>query len=128
MRDNGVGISLILYKHLIGYASRLLIIWIASALVAPHFIGDLFPFSSPYRLWTRHPIFPSPDPGIMYTRRFSLFSLLAILRVSNLTIALTAWESIHQTIHTYPLAIDPKDFALLSQVLTLQSIAYSAYD
>lgn len=59
----------------------------------------------------------------MDKRRCSTLYLLALLCVSNLTVALTAWESIHQTIHTYPLAIDSKDFTLLSQVLTLQSLA-----
>ncbi|KAF6241881.1 hypothetical protein HO173_000593 [Letharia columbiana] len=54
----------------------------------------------------------------MHTRRYSLLYSLALLCVSNLTLALTPWESIHQTIHTYPLAIDSKDFALLSKVFT----------
>ncbi|KAL9065785.1 MAG: hypothetical protein Q9161_008010 [Pseudevernia consocians] len=52
----------------------------------------------------------------MYTRRCSLMYLLALFCVSNLASALTPWESIHQTIHTYPLAIDSKDFAMLSKV------------
>lgn len=68
--------------------------------------------------------FSNPNPETMDTRRCSLLYLLALLCVSNLTIALTTWESIHQTIHTYPLAIDSKDFALLSKVPTLQSLAY----
>ena len=43
--------------------------------------------------------------------------LALLLSVSNrLVVGLTAWESIHQTIHTYPLVIDSKDFALLSKV------------
>ena len=58
----------------------------------------------------------------MLTQRCSLIYLLALLCVSNLTFALTPWESIHQTIHTYPLAIDSKDFALLSKVPNLQNL------
>jgi hypothetical protein len=30
--------------------------------------------------------------------------------------SLTTWEQIHQTLHTYPLAIDTKDFGLLTSV------------
>ena len=52
----------------------------------------------------------------MYTQRFSLIYLFALLCISSLAAALTAWESIHQTLHTYPLAIDAKDFGLLSKV------------
>lgn len=55
----------------------------------------------------------------MFTQRCSLSYLLALLCLSNLTFALTPWESIHQTIHTYPLAIDSKDFALFSKVPSL---------
>ncbi|CAF9934532.1 hypothetical protein IMSHALPRED_009746 [Imshaugia aleurites] len=59
----------------------------------------------------------------MPRRRCSLFYLLALLSVANIALALTAWESIHQTIHTYPLAIDSKDFALLSKVFTPDATA-----
>ena len=45
-------------------------------------------------------------------------TLLSSLLLPLLTLALTSWESIHQTLHTYPLAIDSKDFALLSTVFT----------
>lgn len=37
--------------------------------------------------------------------------------------SLTPFEQIHQTINTYPLAIDSKDFALLSQVFTPNAFA-----
>ena len=33
------------------------------------------------------------------------------------------WIAIHQTLNTYPLAIDSKDFGLLSQVFTANVIA-----
>ena len=42
---------------------------------------------------------------------------------SGLTLALTPWENIHQTLHTYPLAIDSKDFGLLSEVFTPTAVA-----
>lgn len=64
----------------------------------------------------------------MHTRRSSLLYSLALLCVSNLTLALTPWESIHQTIHTYPLAIDSKDFALLSKVSKSQISASKTPD
>ena len=37
--------------------------------------------------------------------------------------ALTTWEEIHQTLHTYPLAIDTKDFGLLSAVFASSATA-----
>lgn len=53
----------------------------------------------------------------MYTGRFALLYLLAGLALTyNGAIALTTWESIHQTLHMYPLAIDSKDFGLFSEV------------
>lgn len=61
----------------------------------------------------------SPRANTMYTRPHAVHYLLALLSIVNLTFALTTWESIHQTIHTYPLAIDSKDFALLSKVHNL---------
>ena len=42
---------------------------------------------------------------------------------SPLLNALTTWESIHQTLNLYPLAIDSKDFGLLSQVFTPSAFA-----
>ena len=33
------------------------------------------------------------------------------------------WIAIHQTLHTYPLAIDSKDFSLLSRIFTEDVIA-----
>jgi hypothetical protein len=47
-----------------------------------------------------------------------LLNFLLLNFLPLLTTALTPWESIHQTLHTYPLAIDSKDFALLTQVFT----------
>ncbi|KAL8788853.1 MAG: hypothetical protein Q9195_007116 [Heterodermia aff. obscurata] len=52
-----------------------------------------------------------------------LLSLLALSSIPSLAVGLTAWESIHQTIHTYPLAIDSKDFALLSKVFSPDAVA-----
>lgn len=47
-----------------------------------------------------------------------LYSLLPLIAR-----ALTPWESIHQTLNTYPLAIDSKDFGLLSTVFTSTATA-----
>ena len=54
-------------------------------------------------------------------------SLLAFSSISNLAVGLTEWESIQQTIHTYPLALDSKDFELFSKVshLALLTLEYS---
>ena len=38
-------------------------------------------------------------------------------------LALTEWESIHQVLNTYPLAIDSKDFGLLAKVFTEDAFA-----
>lgn len=43
---------------------------------------------------------------------------LCLSLCATLALTLTPWETIHQTLHTYPLAIDSKDFALLSSVFT----------
>ena len=59
----------------------------------------------------------------MHVQCYSFLELFALLCVSKVTVALTPWESIHQTVHTYPLAIDSKDFALLSKVSHLQILA-----
>ena len=82
---------------------------------SPHLILSPFPLALDKIITS----FSSPTIEIMDARRCSLLYLLVLLCVSTLTVALTTWESIHQTIHTYPLAIDSKDFALLSEVLTL---------
>ncbi len=64
----------------------------------------------------------------MYIQRYSLLHLLALLCISNLTISLTNWESIHQTINLFAIAIDFKDFGLLSKVRNLQSFTCKARD
>ena len=58
----------------------------------------------------------------MHTQHLSSY-FLALLCTSSLAIALTFWESIHQTIHTYPRAIDSKDFALFSEVFAPNAFA-----
>ena len=55
--------------------------------------------------------------------RFALTYLTALLTLACSSLALTPWEQIHQTIDTYPLAIDRKDFGLLSQVFTPTAFA-----
>ena len=37
--------------------------------------------------------------------------------------ALTPWEQIHQTLHTYPLAIDSKDYGLFTEVFAPNAFA-----
>lgn len=49
--------------------------------------------------------------------------LLFLAALLPLIHALTPWESIHQTLHTYPLAIDSKDFGLLSSVFAQSAVA-----
>lgn len=49
--------------------------------------------------------------------------LLTLAYAPVLGAALTNWEQIHQTLHTYPLAIDGKDFALLSSVFAPNAFA-----
>ena len=44
--------------------------------------------------------------------------LVTLLAILHLAVALTTWESIHQTLNTYPLAIDTKDFDLFSKVIS----------
>lgn len=64
---------------------------------------------------------------------FSLLCLLSSLPSIAATTpcpssSLTTWEQIHQTLHTYPLAIDTKDFALLSSVFAPTATAnYTGY-
>ncbi len=50
-----------------------------------------------------------------------IFPLFFYLSAS--VFALTPWEQIHQTLHTYPLAIDSKDYGLLSEVFTSDAFA-----
>ena len=133
----------VLLHYLIGYESRLLIttsiipeclhdyisgnsngVGAKSFLTPPDSSRDSSPDSFRWPLDKTITSFSSPNPEIMHTRRCSLFYIFALLCVSNFTVALTTWESIHQTIHTYPLAIDSKDFALLSEVSTLHALAY----
>jgi len=53
-----------------------------------------------------------------------LLSLVSLVPLSScIIIALTPWEQIHQALHTYPLAIDSKDFGLLSAVFTPNAFA-----
>lgn len=55
--------------------------------------------------------------------RFS-FNILAIISLLlPLFNALSTWEQVHQTIHTYPLAIDHKNFPLLREVFTPNAFA-----
>lgn len=57
---------------------------------------------------------------IMYIRALLLLCLPTLLCISNLTVALTPWESCHQAIHTFALAVDFRDYALLSKVFSTQ--------
>lgn len=50
-------------------------------------------------------------------------TILRFLLLPLYTTALTTWEKIHQTLDTYPLAIDRKDFSLLSQVFAPNAFA-----
>jgi len=50
---------------------------------------------------------------------FLCLFVASIVSASNLT----AWEQIHHTLSTYPLAIDSKNFGLLSQVYTPNAVA-----
>ena len=57
----------------------------------------------------------------MHLRHHLPLYLFALLTILHLAVALTTWESIHQVLHTYPLAIDNKDFDLLSKVISIRS-------
>ena len=52
-----------------------------------------------------------------------LLSFLSLLLSVVNGQSLTTWEQIHQTLSTYPLAIDSKNFGLLSQVFTTNAVA-----
>ena len=59
---------------------------------------------------------------------FSVTLVLAAFTVVTPALSLSPsysndWLAIHQTLNTYPLAIDSKDFGLLSQVFTNDVIA-----
>lgn len=59
---------------------------------------------------------------------FSTFSVLATIAASVGSFSFLPgysddWIAIHQTLNTYPLAIDNKDFGLLSQVFTNDVVA-----
>ena len=64
----------------------------------------------------------------MHPQYYFFLYVLALLSVPKLMVAFTPWESIHQTIHTYPLAIDSKDFAMLSKVTNLQIFVLRAFN
>ena len=50
---------------------------------------------------------------------FNIFKqMVLLLGASTYAADLTIWEQIHQTIHTYPSAIDGKNFDLLEKVKT----------
>jgi SnoaL-like domain len=55
--------------------------------------------------------------------RFSLNILAVTSLLLPLFNALSTWKQIHQTIHTYPLAIDRKNFSLLREVFTPNAFA-----